>query len=329
MLKSVRTPRVVTIGGGHGQAMLIGALVRLRCSVTALVSVADDGGCSGRLREETGMAPPGDVRRCLLAMSTRPALAARFDERLPSDDPALTRSAGNLVLAEMWQRLGRLQLAVDWAGELLGVVGRVVPIADTPGVLEAYDLDRGRIQGESSIERDSARAIVVNVAGPTEASPEAKRALAEADLVFIGPGSLVGSTLAALTTGDLGAAIVASPGRLVLVRNLGDEPGHRVEDQERVVRDHLVIRSGGETVTLDVLAHDDDPAIHTRADGSKELRARLRLARALVHDPALVTSALATYFGLEPMAARSSAEDPSLHQRFEEVLASSARSRSR
>lgn len=323
--ESVSMPRIVTIGGGHGQAMLIGALVRLRCSVTALVSVADDGGCSGRLREEMGMAPPGDVRRCLLAMSTRPALAARFDERLPSEVPNLTRSAGNLVLGEMWRRLGRLQAAVDWAAELLGSIGRVVPIAEIPGVLYAYDMERGQLEGETTIERDSARAIVVNVEGPEEASPEAKRALAEADLVFIGPGSFVGSTLAALTTGDLGAAIVASPGRRVLVKNLGRETDatYGLDDQERIVRDHLVIKSGGETVSLDVLAHaeEDAPRAHTRADGSTELLARMRRGRELVHDAPLVAAALATHFGLEPIDARATQEDPATHRRFDEVLA--------
>jgi uncharacterized cofD-like protein len=324
--QGVTIPRVATIGGGHGQAMLVASLMRLRCAITAVVGVADDGGCSGRLREEMGMAPPGDIRRCLVAMATRPELAARFDERLRCGSEPLTRSAGNLVVSEMWIRLGSLQSAVDWAADLLGCAGRVVPIAETAGVLHAYDRVRGTIAGETKIERESANAIVVNVDGPDEAAPEAKRAVADADIVFIGPGSFVGSTLAALTTGDLGAAVVASRARRVLVKNLTPEADATfgVDDHERIVRDHLVIKSDGEAVTLDVLASSDEaevPRSTTRSDGSHELVARLRRPGGATHDEGLVAAALTAHFGLRPCAApRSSVADPDAIRRFEEVL---------
>jgi uncharacterized cofD-like protein len=321
-------PRVVTIGGGHGQATLVSALVRLECSITAIVSVADDGGCSGRLREEMGMAPPGDIRRCLLALATRPDLAARFDERM-STEANVARSSGNLVLAEMYQRLGSLQRAVDWAAELLGCIGRVVPVAETAGLLRAYDLELGALAGETRIERESARAIVVNVEGPERANPEAKRALAEADLVFIGPGSFVGSTLAALTTGDLGAALVRSRARRTLVMNLALEADaqYGIGEHERIVRDHLVIKSGGEAVAFDVLSHadEDEPRVVTRSDGSLELVARLRRENAATHDEALVAHALGAHFGLRPAAPRAPTEDRAANRRFDEVLTAARR----
>ena len=317
---------MVTIGGGHGQAALVSALARLDCSITAVVSVADDGGCSGRLREELGMAPPGDIRRCLVAMATDRDLAARFDERLPGHD--LPRSAGNLVLAEVFARTGSLQRAIDWAASMLGCVGRVVPVAETPGVLHAYDLERGPLEGETTIERESARAIVVNVEGPERASPEATRAVAEADVVLIGPGSFVGSTLAALTTGDLADAVVRSSARKVLVSNLVREAGESPEggDHERLLRDHLMIKSGGGSVMLDVLAHEDAEARSTRRpDGSSELRARLRRGAEATHDGALLASALAHHFELAGAARSAVPSDPAARRRFDDALAAALR----
>jgi len=329
-------PRVVTIGGGHGQAVLVTALARLRCEVTALVSVADDGGCSGRLREEMGMPPPGDIRRCLLALSPRPELVARFDERLPEEvsalaDPQVARSAGNLVLAEMFLRLGGLQRAVDWAAELLGCVGRVVPLAETAGILQAYDQARGPLSGESTIERESVQAIVVNVDGPEEANPEAKRALAAADLVFIGPGSFLGSTLAALTTGDVASSVVATQGRRVLVQNLGREAGTTIpiEEHERILHDHLVIKSGGQIPSLDVLVHGDERGARTRPDGSTEYVAFLRREGENAHRAEHLADAIAAHFGLEASGRLSHTPSPvapaDALARFDEVLASARR----
>src|SRR5690606_13894478 len=93
--------RVVTLGGGHGQAALLTALTELRCEITAFVNVADDGGCSGKLRRELGMPPPGDIRRCLTALARDRRLAERFEVRLKGDD----RSAGNLALSEAYAEL--------------------------------------------------------------------------------------------------------------------------------------------------------------------------------------------------------------------------------
>lgn len=324
--------RVVTIGGGHGQAALIGALVRLRCEVTALVSVADDGGCSGRLREDTGMPPPGDIRRCLVALSRRPKLSARFDERLPGDAQRAARSAGNLVLAEMFQRLGGLQPAVDWAARLLGCVGRVVPLAETGGVLFAYDQTKGALSGETNIERESASMIVVNVEGPEHANPEAKHALALADFVFIGPGSFVGSTLAALTTADIASSVVASRARRVLVQNIGDEPGATcgIDQHPRIVRDHLLIKSGGDTATLDVLSHAESPCHRAAAgsDGATSFFSPLRRGGGDAHDEALVAEALCAHFGLSPAGRpvlATDAEEAEADAVFEETLAAARR----
>ncbi len=322
-------PRVVTIGGGHGQAALLRALGNLSCEITAIVSVADDGGCSGRLREEAQMPPPGDIRRCLVALSTRPDLARRFEERLAGEPEGVARSVGNLVLAEMFHDLGGLQLAVDWASALLGVSGRVVPVAETAGVLRVYDLEHGPLSGESNIERRSASPIVVNVEGPERANPEATRALLEADLVFIGPGSFVGSTLAALTTADLARALTRTRAKRVLVNNLEREAnvGYGIDEHERIVRDHLLIKSGGDVVPIDALSHIlRGHRADARSDGSTEYASQLARPGEHAHDEALLRDSLAHHFRLAPAIRAPEVEvDPEALALFEETLEAARR----
>lgn len=296
--------RVVTLGGGHGQSTLLGALRRLECAISAVVSIADDGGCSGKLREELGMPPPGDIRRCLSSLATREDLAARFEERLRGglEDG---RSVGNLVLAEMRQDVGSLQRAVDWTAALLGCVGRVIPAAEEAGTLSVYDLVHGSLRGESRIEQLSDNAVVARVEGPERASREALAAIAAADVILFGPGSFVGSTLAVLTTADVAAAVVAARARRVLIRNVRSEertgfPGAvQFDEQERVLRDHLVIGSGGGAVRFDVLAHDPDgPGATRREDGTFEFRSPLAAANGRHHDPDRLAEALARHLGI-------------------------------
>ncbi|MGE3669721.1 MAG: 2-phospho-L-lactate transferase CofD family protein, partial [Polyangiaceae bacterium] len=196
------TPHVVTLGGGHGQAVVLQALRRLECEITAVISVADDGGCSGKLRQELGMPPPGDLRRCLSALAKSPELARRFELRL--EEPGFEgRSAGNLALAGVFRETGSLQQAVDWAAERLACVGRVVPVSESPGVLVVYDAELGRVEGESNVERRDAVPMVAAVHGALRANPLAIEAIARADLLLMGPGSFYTSTLGAITTGEV------------------------------------------------------------------------------------------------------------------------------
>ncbi len=297
-------PRVVTLGGGSGQSALLAALRTLECDVTAIVSIADDGGCSGKLRAELGMPPPGDIRRCLGSLSTRPDLAAHFEERLHGGTEE-GRCVGNLVLAEMREDVGSLQHAVDWAATLLGCVGRVVPASEEAGTLSVYDRVRGPLSGESNIERVSAEAMIVTVDGPARANREAIAAIAGADLVFFGPGSFVGSTLAVLATGDIAAAVVASPARRVLVRNLGSEAHDGAlasvdpRAHERVLRDHLVIGSGGDPVVFDTLSHDPVRRdFRMREDQSVECLHPLASDDGRHHDQTLLAAALQHHFDL-------------------------------
>jgi uncharacterized cofD-like protein len=329
-------PRIVTLGGGHGQGALLSALVRLECELTAIVSVADDGGCSGKLREELGMAPPGDVRHCLVALSSLSETAALFEERLTLGGEE-GRCVGNLVLAEMTSELGSFQRAVDWVGTLVRCAGRVVPVAEVAGTLTIYDRVHGPMTGESHIERAGGSALVATVDGPESASHEALSAIREADVIFMGPGSFVGSTLAVLTTGNVAEAVVAARGRRILVRNVRhedhEEAGRAVPylDHERILHDHLVIGSGGEPVTFDVLAHDDhELGVRVRPDGTHELLGPVTSDDGRRHDAARLSHVLARHLGLAPKTHGDAIEsvDPEAQAIFDRYLAT-ARARLR
>lgn len=307
-------PRVVTLGGGHGQAVVLTALRQLDCEITAVISVADDGGCSGKLRQELGMPPPGDVRRCLSALAKTPELARSFELRLEA--PGYEgRSAGNLQLAAAFRDTGSLQQAVDWAAERLSCVGRVVPVSESPGVLVVYDRELGRVEGESNVERSDATPMVAAVHGALRANPVAVEAIARADLLLMGPGSFYTSTLGAVTTGDVAAAICNSRAEKILIGNLADE-GRQTQglldvDYLRVLGDHLTIASGGERAEVGMLLHrasNGDPG--GEADGERPaaddqpvapalFSAPLCVAGATAHDPDLLARALSKYFRLK------------------------------
>jgi uncharacterized cofD-like protein len=289
--------RVVTLGGGHGQSTLLTALGRFGCDVTAVVSIADDGGCSGKLRAELGMAPPGDLRRCLASLATDRSLAARFEERL-SGGAEEGRSVGNLALAQAYVELGSIQAAVDWAARLLECRGRVLPAADTAGTLAVVDGEGDLAFGESHVEERAGSPIVANVVGVEDANPDAVRAVLAADVVFLGPGTFFGSTLAAVTTGDLGAAVATSGARIVFIENLVPEDGRRLGpgDAERILRDHLVIKSGGEAVVLDVLRHAEVTRVEHRDDGSRLVFAPVAPEGSRLHDAKLLAAAVGSHF---------------------------------
>jgi uncharacterized cofD-like protein len=238
---------------------LLAGLAKLDCDITAIASVADDGGCSGQLRNQFGMPPPGDLRRCLTTLARDRALAERFELRL-ADKNGEPRSAGNLALLEAFEAHdGSLQAAVDWAATLLQCRGRVLAAAERPGRLAIYDRAAGVVEGETHIAEVGAFPMVVSVHGPETANPLALEAVLAADLVFLGPGSFITSTLAAVMTGNLGEALAATRARLVLVHNLVPEPGqtsgYGLDDYVRLLRDHLCIASGVRDVPLAVLRH--------------------------------------------------------------------------
>ena len=295
-------PKVVTLGGGHGQAAVLSALRQLDCEVCALTTIADDGGCSGKLRAELGMPPPGDLRRCLSALAADRALAERFEARL-SGPGREGRCAGNLALAAEYVEQGSLQKAVDWAAGVLGCNGRVMPVAETPGVLVVYDRKRGRVEGESRVEHEDLSPMVAAIDGPSAPNPAAAQAIADADLILLGPGSFFTSTLSAIATADIARALCEARATTALLLNLRDEgkqtAGFSDEDYIRILEDHLTIGSLGDHGELVAVKHQNGATGGRRlATGQRLIWAPLAEPGAAVHSPERLALALQQHFEL-------------------------------
>jgi uncharacterized cofD-like protein len=210
---------VVAAGGGHGLAVTLRAVSTFTDEVTAVVSVADDGGSSGRLRQLFQVMPPGDLRKCLVALAEPGSLlAAAFAHRY-TDEELAGHALGNLVIAGLMAAADDPVGGLDEAARLLGVRGRVLPATNEPVVLNA-ESETGSVAGQVAVMgTDRIRRVSLE---PTDAAPpvEVVEALAAADLIVIGPGSLFTSVLAAVVVPAVRQAIADSPARTVYVCNL-------------------------------------------------------------------------------------------------------------
>lgn len=215
-------PAVVAIGGGHGLARTLGAIRRYAGSVTAIVSVADDGGSSGRLRESFQIPAPGDIRRCLLALTPRPSkLADALEYRFDAGELE-GHALGNLFLAALTATTGDFVEAVGFVADLLGTVGAVLPAAVAPVQLAATC--RGEsVVGQAKIMAAGGVTSVRLLPGDVPAPPAALSAIESADQIVIGPGSLYTSVLAALAPVGVSDAVNSSGARCVYVCNLREQ----------------------------------------------------------------------------------------------------------
>jgi len=235
----VTAPRVVAIGGGHGLATVLEALVDQCGELTAVVSVADDGGSSGRLRRELGIIAPGDMRRCLAALTppglVRDALEHRFTAGTLSGHPA-----GNILLASMLELADDPVVVMDTLVQMVGARGRILPA--TQGRVDLLaTAERGMVRGQVAVSESAAierlRFKPEDPAVPLDVGV----AIGAADLVIVGPGSLYTSVLAAAVPG-VRRAIEASRALVVYVANLGAEAGettgYELADHVAAVRRH-------------------------------------------------------------------------------------------
>ncbi len=217
-------PVVTAIGGGHGLAAALEAIQCYAGEISALVSVADDGGSSGRL-SGLGIPPPGDVRRCLLALTPDPSLWSElFSHRFRGGDVA-EHSLGNLILAGLTDLFGDFESAVQTTERMLGTVGSVIPVADQPVRLEAI-VDGRLIVGQKLISETPGHLTELNIEprGVT-ATRRALTAVAEANQIVIGPGSLYTSIISALKVNMLAEAIMGATAQRVFVLNLVTQDG--------------------------------------------------------------------------------------------------------
>jgi uncharacterized cofD-like protein len=322
-------PKVVGLGGGHGLAASLTALRAVTGDLAAIVTVADDGGSSGRLRREFGVLPPGDLRMALAALcgddewgttwsrvvQHRFAGGSSGAPGVPAPRSELAGHAvGNLLIVALWDLLGDTVAGLDWVGRLLGTGGRVLPMAAVPldivadvlGVDPARPDEVSTVRGQAEVATTpgEVQSISLLPADPP-AVPEAVQAVLDADWVIFGPGSWFTSVLPHLLVPELAAALHATSARRMVVLNLAPQPG---ETDGFLPHKHLdVLASHAPGFTVDVVLADNDAArTGTLTDlekASRQLGARLVTADLAMgdgsprHDPVLLARAFATMFG--------------------------------
>jgi uncharacterized cofD-like protein len=221
---------IVTIGGGTGTFVVLSGLKHLPdVSLSAIVSVLDDGGSTGRLRDAYGFLPHGDARQALIALADNGASLTRalFAYRFSKGDIE-GHNFGNLFLTALTDILGSDAKAIEAASAVLRVQGRVIPVSEKAGTLVATLEDGQKVVGEHAIDtRMPGRSPIaaLSTAEPTEVCADAKKAIAEADLIILGPGDLYASTLANFAVSGLREAVEASKARLVYIVNLFTKAG--------------------------------------------------------------------------------------------------------
>jgi uncharacterized cofD-like protein len=317
-LQGTRPPRVVAFGGGHGLAAALAAWRQLTPEVTAVVTVADDGGSSGRIRRELPVLPPGDLRMALTALAgagdREQALAALLQHRLGGTGGLAGHSVGNLLLTGLVELHGGDTVrALDELAGLLGACGRVLPMADVPLDLVARvepvdreDPEQVRtIRGQVAIATTPGRVrqIRLSPADPP-VNPAVLEAIATADVVSLGPGSWYTSVLPHLLVPQLRAALAAATAKVVVVLNLEPQPGETdgfsPEEHVTVLQAHL----GG--VPLHSVIADADSVVDRRGLLSAVRTCGAELVLAPVadldgaprHDPVRLSAALASVVGL-------------------------------
>ena len=231
-------PRVVAFGGGHGLSASLEALRLVTSELTAVVTVADDGGSSGRLRTELGALPPGDLRMALAALAGTDdwgrAWATLTQHRFEGNGSLAGHPVGNLVITALADQLGDPVAALDMMGRLLGVAGRVLPLATTPleivaDVVGLDPVDPGapsEVRGQVAVATTPGRVVTVRVEPPEPpACADAVQAVMEADWAVLGPGSWFTSVIPHLLVPEMAKALSGSRARRVIALNLSPQPG--------------------------------------------------------------------------------------------------------
>jgi uncharacterized cofD-like protein len=240
-----RGPRIVAMGGGTGLSTLLRGLKGYSANITAVVAVADDGGSSGQLRQQLGIAPPGDIRNCIAALAdAEPLMTQLMQYRFPAGSGLDNHAFGNLFIAAMTAVTGDFDEAVRASNRVLAVRGQVLPATSVPLNLSAR-LQSGRhLHGQVGIATaDEPIAQLEIEPADVRATPEAIERILEAELIVIGPGSLFSSVLPNLLISDVRDALAAAPGLKVYVCNVatqpGETPGMTASDHLRVLFEHV------------------------------------------------------------------------------------------
>lgn len=247
MAKKGKLPRIVVIGGGTGLSVLLRGLKQYPAEITAIVTVADDGGSSGRLREELKVPPPGDIRNVLVAMSdVEPLLEELMQHRFKGDGTLAGHSLGNLMLSAMTDITGNFTHAIREMSKVLSVQGKVLPASNRATILRAEYTDGTEQIGESLIPEAGKDKRIKRVTLQPENAvplPETLSALRKADLIVLGPGSLYTSVLPNLIVPKIGEGVVKAKAKKVYVCNVmtqpGETTGYTASDHVQALYDHL------------------------------------------------------------------------------------------
>ncbi len=309
-------PAVVALGGGHGLAASLAALRRLTSDLTAVVTVADNGGSSGRLREEFGVLPPGDLRMALAALCGDDrwgqTWARVLQHRFDSEGAMNGHAVGNLLIVALWELLDDHVAGLDWVGGLLGARGRVLPMAVTPldiiaevrGLAESRPEEVTVVRGQVEVATTKGKVLDVSLEPhDPSACPEAVRAVLEADWVVLGPGSWYSSVIPHTLVPGLRAALEETAARVLVNLNLvaqpGETEGYTPEDHLAALHRHaLGLRI--DTVLADRASVPDEARLRRAADA---LGARLVLSDVALdgargqHDPEKLARAYALILG--------------------------------
>ena len=310
-------PKIVALGGGHGLSASLSALRRLTADLTAVVTVADDGGSSGRLRKELGVLPPGDLRKALAALCGDDEWGRTWSEviqhRFAAGRELHGHTVGNLLIVALWEKLGDHVAALEWVGRLLGAHGRVLPMSAVPLDIEAtvrgHDPARpgetGIVRGQASVAATPGTVVSIRLLPEDPpAVPEAVAAVRDADWVVLGPGSWFTSVLPHLMVPELAEALFATRARRLLTLNLAPQPG---ETEGFTPQRHLeVLSSHAPQLMVDAVLVDEG-AVTGGAFGDADLpgleKAAGRIGAELVldrvaaadgtprHDPELLAAA--------------------------------------
>jgi uncharacterized cofD-like protein len=309
-------PRVAALGGGHGLFASLSALRRVTRQLTAIVTVADDGGSSGILRRDFGVLPPGDLRMALAALCGDDAWGTTWSKvvqhRFTGSTGLGGHTVGNMLIVALWELLGDTVQGLDWVGRLLGAHGRVLPMAAVPLdlVAEVEGADPSRpeeismVRGQAECASTTGRVRSISLIPPDPpACPEAVAAIRGADWVVLGPGSWFTSVLPHLLVPELAQALISTQARRLVALNLAPQPG---ETEGFSPHTHLeVLAEHAPQLTVDVVLADRGAAGSAAAELEKAaglLGGRLVLADLAMrdgtprHDPRQLAGAFAEIF---------------------------------
>jgi uncharacterized cofD-like protein len=312
----VTAPKVVAFGGGHGLSASLGALRRVTPNLTAVVTVGDDGGSSGIIRDELGFLPPGDLRMALAALAGEDEQsqmwASLAQHRLGGDATLAIHPVGNLMLAGLADLLDDPVASLDAVGRLLGVVGRVLPLSLRPIEIVAHVLGMNpadadlieEVRGQVAVATTPGQVVGVTIDPPTvEACPEAVEAVLEADWLVFGPGSWFTSVIPHLLVPAMMKAVLTSQARRVVTLNMSAQSG---ETEGFSPATHLeVLAAHAPDLNVDVVLAARRAAAEGMASleaGAASLGARLVVAHLgadqsiPTHDPQLLAAAYQSIF---------------------------------